>query len=222
MCGRFTIILPPEVLAEIFGLPELPRIEARYNIAPTQEVVVIRQNAEGMRQMVTMKWGLIPSWAKDPHIGNKLINARCESVHEKPAFRQAIRTRRCIIPASGFYDWTHTDKKIPFYVSMADGSPMAFAGIWDSWKAPDGSRLESFTILTTNANSLIAPIHDRMPVILHPAEFVLWLDRDITEPEKLTRLYQPYPSDLLRAWPVSSVVNSPRNETPACIEQTVS
>ncbi|MBJ6726416.1 SOS response-associated peptidase [Geomesophilobacter sediminis] len=222
MCGRFTIILPPEVLAEIFGLPELPRIEARYNIAPTQEVVVIRQNAEGLRQLVTMKWGLIPSWAKDPHIGNKLINARCESVHEKPAFRQAICTRRCVIPASGFYDWTHTDKKIPFYVSMADGSPMAFAGIWDSWKAPDGSRLESFTILTTNANSLIAPIHDRMPVILHPAEFDLWLDRDITEPEKLTRLYQPYPSDLLRAWPVSSLVNSPRNETPACIEQTVS
>lgn len=222
MCGRFTIILPPEVLAEIFGLSELPRIEARYNIAPTQEVVVIRQNAEGARQLVTMKWGLLPAWAKDPHIGNKLINARCETVHEKPAFRQAIRTRRCIIPASGFYDWTHTDKKIPFYVSMADGSPMGFAGIWDSWKAPDGSRIESFAILTTNANSLIAPIHDRMPVILHPAEFDLWLDRDITEPEKLTRLYHPYPSDLLKAWPVSSLVNSPRNETPACIEQTVS
>lgn len=222
MCGRFTIILPPEVLAEIFGLSELPRIEARYNIAPTQEVVVIRQNAEGLRQLVTMKWGLIPSWAKDPHIGSKMINARCETVHEKPAFRQAIRTRRCLIPASGFYDWTHTEKKIPFYVSMADGSPMAFAGIWDSWKAPDGSRLESFAILTTNANSLITPIHDRMPVILHPAEFDLWLDRDITEPEKLTRLYQPYPSDLLRAWPVSSLVNSPRNDTPACIEQAVS
>ena len=223
MCGCFTLTLPPELLAGIFGLAELPRIEPRYNIAPSQQVAAIRTLADNdHREFVMLKWGLIPSWAKDPSLGHKMINARSESVHEKPAFRQAIRYHRCIIPSSGFFEWEDEGgKKAPLHIRLKDGSPICFAGLWDQWKSPEGEVVESCSILTTSSNKLIEPLHGRMPVILHPQEFALWLDRTITDPEQLKPLYQPYPADLMKMWPVSPIVNSPRNDSPDCIKQVV-
>lgn len=214
MCGRFTSLLSPELLEEIFGIPLPPDFQPRYNIAPTQQIWIIRQTATGGRHLSAVRWGLVPHWAKDLSFGNHMINARCETVHEKPAFRQAIRARRCIIPASGFFEWDHSgNARIPHYITMKDGAPFAFAGIWDSWKSPEGEPVESCSILTTASNSLVATLHDRMPVILHPTEFDLWLDRSMNDPEKLKRLYQPYPAELLQEWEVSTIVNSPSHET---------
>jgi putative SOS response-associated peptidase YedK len=221
MCGRFTLQIPPELLAEIFRLSDIPVFPARYNIAPSQKLAVIRQIGDGQNRLDFMRWGLIPSWAEDQAIGYKLINARAETVHEKHSFRHAIRYRRCLIPASGFFVWLEEGKaKKPLYVHMKDGSPMVFAGLWESWKSPEKEVVESCTILTTASNSLIAPLHERMPVILHQQEFNLWLDRETTDPEKLKPLYQPYPADLMEMWPVSSMVNSPRNDSPECITPT--
>lgn len=218
MCGRFTSLLSPELLEEIFGIPLPPDFQPRYNIAPTQEIWIIRQTATGGRHLSSVRWGLVPHWAKDLAIGNRMINARCETVHEKPAFRIAIRARRCIIPASGFFEWDHSGKaRIPHYITMKDSSPLAFAGIWDSWKSPEGEAVESCSILTTTSNTLVATLHDRMPVILHPTEFDLWLDRSMNNPESLKRLYQPYPADLMQEWEVSPLVNKPSIETPATI-----
>ncbi len=214
MCGRFTFALSPELLSEIFGVTVLEDIPLRYNIAPSQQIPIIRATATGGRYLSSVRWGLVPHWAKDTSIGARMINARCETVHEKPAFRQAIRARRCIVPASGFFEWAATPNgKVPHYVTMRDASPLAFAGIWDSWKTPEGEAIETCAILTTTANSLMAPLHDRMPVLLHPTEFELWLDRSMNNPEKLQRLYQPYPAELLQEWEVSSIVNSASHET---------
>jgi len=221
MCGRFTLHIPPELLAEIFGLIEIPIFPARYNIAPTQQVAVIRRTTDGQNHLDFLRWGLIPSWAKDSSIGHKMINARAETVHEKPAFRQAIKYRRCLVIASGFYEWRMEGKqKIPLYVHLKDGSPMAFAGLWDSWKPPENGFVESCTILTTSSNKLIEPLHDRMPVILHPLEYQPWLDGDMTDPTKLQRLCHPYPADLMEMWPVSPLVNNPKNESPDLIKPT--
>jgi putative SOS response-associated peptidase YedK len=218
MCGRFTFAISPELLAEIFGVTVLEDIPTRYNIAPSQQVSIIRETASGGRYLSSVRWGLVPHWAKDLSIGSRMINARCETVHEKPAFRQAIRCRRCILPASGFFEWAATPtRKIPHYITIWDGSPLAFAGLWDSWKTPEGESLETCAILTTSANSLMAPIHDRMPVILHHTEFDLWLDRAANNPEKLQRLCQPYPAELLQEWEVSTMVNNPAHETPETI-----
>jgi putative SOS response-associated peptidase YedK len=215
MCGRFTFAISPELLAEVFGVPVLEEIPHRYNIAPSQPVPIIREAATDGRYLSSIRWGLVPHWAKDPSIGNRMINARCETVHEKPAFRQAIRARRCIVPASGFFEWAASPEgKSPHYVTMRDGSPLAFAGIWDSWKTPEGEILETCAILTTTANSLMAPLHDRIPVLLHPSEFELWLDRSMNNPEKLQRLYQSYPAELLQEREVSSMVNNPTHDTP--------
>jgi putative SOS response-associated peptidase YedK len=215
MCGRFTFAISPELLAEVFGVPVLEELPRRYNIAPSQQVPIIREAATDGRYLSSVRWGLVPHWAKDPSIGNRMINARCETVHEKPAFRQAIRARRCIVPASGFFEWAASPAgKSPHYVTMQDGSPLAFAGIWDSWKTPEGEILETCAILTTTANSLMAPLHDRMPVLLHLSEFDLWLDRSMNNPEKLQRLYQSYPAELLQEREVSSMVNNPTHDTP--------
>jgi putative SOS response-associated peptidase YedK len=215
MCGRFTFALSPELLAEVFGVPVLEEIARRYNIAPSQQVPILREAATGGRYLSSVRWGLVPHWAKDLSIGNRMINARCETVHEKPAFRQAIRARRCIVPASGFFEWAASPAgKSPHYVTMRDGSPLAFAGIWDSWRTPEGKILETCAILTTTANSLMAPLHDRIPVLLHPTEFELWLDRSMNNPEKLQRLYQSYPAELLQEREVSSMVNNPTHDTP--------
>jgi putative SOS response-associated peptidase YedK len=218
MCGRFTFAISPEVIAKIFGVTVIEDHPQRYNIAPTKKVLAIRRNGAG-NMAVLVRWGLIPSWAKDPSIGSRMINARCETAHEKPAFRGALSTRRCIIPASGFFEWSTTPKgKFPHYIKMRDGSPLAIAGIWDSWKSPDGEIIETCAILTTVSNRLIQPLHERMPVLLHLSEYDLWLDREVTEPEKLLSLYQPYPPDLMEMHKVSPLVNNVRNDSPDCIE----
>ena len=214
MCGRFTSMLSPELIEVIFGVHAPPGIVPQYNIAPTQHVWTVRQASTEGRFLSHARWGLVPSWAKDISIGNRMINARCETVHEKPAFRLAIRARRCIIPASGFFEWSATAAgKLPHYVTMRDDSPMAFAGIWDVWKNPSGESIESCAILTTAANSLVEPLHDRMPVILHRTEFDLWLDRTENDPRKLQRLYQPYPAGSMQMWEVSPMVNKPSHDT---------
>lgn len=214
MCGRFVLELTPEMVKNIFGITgEIPDFPARYNVAPSQQVLVVRQDGGVGRSATFMRWGLIPSWAKDPAIGAKLINARSETAHEKPSFRQALRSRRCIIPASGFYEWSHEGKaKTPYYVRMADSAPLPLAGLWESWKSPDGEKIETCTILTTSANTLVTPIHDRMPVILHHEEFDLWLGREVDESERLRSLFQPYPADHLAAYPVTPQVNNVRND----------
>lgn len=218
MCGRFTFAISPELLADIFGISVLEDLSPRYNISPNQRVLIVRRNGAGNWGSFA-RWGLIPSWAKDPSIGNRLINARSESVHEKPSFRHAIRYRRCIIPGNGFFEWSNAGgKKQPLYIRMKDDSIMGFAGIWEHWKNPEGETLETCSILTTISNKLIQTIHERMPVILHHEEYNLWLDRKVTDPEKLKPLYQPYPSDLMEMYPVSPLVNSPHNDSPECIE----
>lgn len=218
MCGRFDLHLPKELLAEILGISILKDIQPRYNIAPTQQVAVIRTYPDGTRHLDLLKWGLIPSWAKDPSIGSKMINARSETVHEKPAFRNALKYHRCIIPANGFYEWRVVGgKKKPLYVKLKDNSPMLFAGLWDHWKAPEGNVIESCTIMTTTTNELIKPLHDRMPVILDTDVMDLWLNPHVHNPEQLKPLFKPYPSDLMEMYPVSDIVNSPKNDNPECI-----
>jgi len=220
MCGRFTSLLSPELLSIIFEIFPPPAAEPRYNLAPTQKIGVIR--SDGSRnELVEMKWGLIPSWAKDPKVGNSLINARSETVHEKPSFRHAIKANRCIIPASGFYEWSHVgDKKLPNYIRMADNEVMAFAGIWEHWKVPGGDEVvESFSILTTTSNELIAPLHDRMPVILQRQDYGLWLDTNLSNPGELQRLYRPIASEQLEMYRVTDKMNSPRFNGPECIEK---
>jgi putative SOS response-associated peptidase YedK len=217
MCGRFACDIPSGVLEEVFKVSVPPDIPRRYNIAPTSLILAVRGSEAGS-QLVQLRWGLVPSWAKDRSLAGRMINARSESVHEKPAFRQAIRCRRCIIPANGFFEWAGEGKsRRPYYIRTRTGSIMAFAGIWERWRTLEGELLDSCAILTTVANSLIRSIHDRMPVIIRPEEYNLWLDRSITEPEKLKSLYNPYPSELLEMYQVSSLVNTPRNDSVECI-----
>lgn len=221
MCGRFVMTLSAELLAAIYGIrtPALA-IEPRYNIAPGQPVLVVRE-ADAGRELAPVVWGLIPSWAKDPAIGQKLGNARAETVAEKPSFRSAFRHRRCIVPASGFYEWQATGGKTkqPWYIAPAKGGePLSLAGLWEHWQSPDGSEIESCTIITTAANDLMTPIHDRMPVILPPEAVGFWLDRR-ARPEELLHLLQPCQPDLLGAHPVATLVNNPRNNGPECLTQ---
>jgi len=215
MCGRFASFdLPLELLSELFGIASSPPLPSRYNIAPTQMVLVIRQLPDGQNHLELPRWGLIPSWAKDPSIGSKMINARAETITEKPAFRQAIKYRRCLVLASGFYEWKKEGKaKQPWYIRLKDGAPMVFAGIWESWRSPEGEVIESCSILTTAANRLVAPLHDRMPVILSPDEFNGWLDRQITNPASLVHLFSSYPADLMETFPVSPLVNNMKNDS---------
>lgn len=211
------LISLPELLTAIFDVPALPSYESRYNIAPTQLAAVVR-NRDGRNHLDLLKWGLVPGWSKDLSFGSHLINARSETAAEKPAFRHAFKQRRCIIPASGFYEWEQSGKKKqPYYIQLSDQAPMCLAGLWESWKAPDGSELETFTILTTAANKLVAPIHDRMPVILQPDTYSLWLSHDMHDPEQLQSLYEPFPSAGMTAHKVPDLVNNPRFDSPACI-----
>jgi putative SOS response-associated peptidase YedK len=224
MCGRFTSLLSPELLAairELFGVPVPESAEPHYNVAPTQNVWVVRNEGDHNR-LDMMKWGLVPFWAKDQKIGSQMINARCETVAEKPAFRQAIKYRRCIVPAGGFYEWmppaVEGGRKQPLYIHMADGSMMCFAGLWEQWKRHgEEDFLETFTILTTNANDLVAPIHDRMPVILRPADYGLWLSHSMHDPEQRKGMFEPIPSALLEAYKVPDLVNNVRYDGVGCI-----
>jgi putative SOS response-associated peptidase YedK len=217
MCGRYTLRTPVDTLAERFEIDDTPSsIAASYNVSPTQGVATVLVE-DGKRKLEMLHWGLIPSWADDPSIGNRMINARAETVAEKPSFRKAFRNHRCLVLADGFYEWQKTaNGKQPYYIRMEDDSPFAFAGLWESWK--NGSEVRSATIITTDANDVVAPIHNRMPVILHPEDYDLWLDPDFDEKEPLSTLLKPYPAEAMEAYPVSRVVNSPSNNEPSCIE----
>jgi putative SOS response-associated peptidase YedK len=219
MCGRYTLT-SLEGLIEEFGLIQPPSsVPPRFNIAPSERVPVIDNRPREQRVLTTMRWGLIPYWAKDPTIGNKLINARRETAAEKPAFRDALRRRRCLIVADGFYEWKREGKRrTPFYVRRRSGGPMAFAGLWERWRAPDGELLHSFTILTTGANELMAPVHDRMPIIVDRADYDRWLEPSPVPPAALAHILVTPPSQGFDMYEVSRLVNSPRNDTPACIQ----
>lgn len=220
MCGRYTLASPETWIRDEFDVVELPLdYRPRYNIAPTQAVLAIIR-AEGGRRAGWLQWGLVPSWAKDPAIGNRLINARAESVHEKPAFRSAFERRRCLIVADGYYEWQRRPdrRKAPYWLHRTDRRPFAMAGLWERWTSPDGSGpLYSCTIITTAANDFVRPIHERMTVILSRDETTLWLD-PATDRATLRALLRPYPHDDLAAHQVSTLVNSPQNELPECIE----
>lgn len=214
MCGRFALRTPTKKLATAFQVEEMPTVEARYNIAPTQSILAVRQS-EDAREAVLLKWGMIPSWAKDDSMSARLINARSETVTEKPAFREAFKRSRCIIPAAGFYEWQRREgKKQPFFFSLRDERVFGFAGLWDRWKGEGGKVIESCTILTTESNEVLLPVHERMPVILHPETYDEWLntDTDTRAMESLKELLRPYPSSEMTAYPVSARVNSPRNQ----------
>lgn len=220
MCGRFVLVTPAKSIAERFDLEEFVDVEPRYNVAPTQDVGIIRVNPQtGGRNMRMAKWGLIPSWAKDPSIGPKLINARSETVHQKPAFRTSFKARRCLVPSDGFYEWDKLGKvRQPYLFRMADGNPFAFAGLWDRWTAPDGTVTETCTVLTTPANDRLIAIHDRMPAILQPEDYGTWLDSALKDPEVLLKLLVPFPSERMVGQPVSRKVNRASYEAPDCIE----
>ena len=221
MCGRYALNITPNQLAQQFQLDEQPEGIKRFNIAPTQPVPVVRVNDTGHRGLAKLHWGLIPSWAKDPAMGNRMINARSETVTSKPSFRTAFKRRRCLFPASGFYEWQKVERptrKQPTFIRMASDEPFGLAGLWERWQHANGSELESCTILTTHANALMKPIHDRMPVIIQPAEYQKWLDRDLQDHEALSALLRPYAADAMATHAVSAAVNDPRHEGPDCVQ----
>jgi putative SOS response-associated peptidase YedK len=219
MCGRYALLSDVELLAELFELAEHVPIEPRYNLAPTQMAPVVRASAsvEG-RTLSMMRWGLIPFWAKDASIGNRMINARSETAASKPAFRDAMEQRRCLVPADAFYEWKKIPGgKQPFCIRRADGAPMAFAGLWASWRrAPGEEKIRSFTILTTLPNVMVSALHDRMPAILEPERFAAWLDPN-AEPAALRAMLAPAADGVLELFPVSRRVNAPANDDPACM-----
>ena len=219
MCGRFTLALDSEGLAEAFPDFTPPAdLSARYNIAPTQGVAVVANNSG--KQIEFFTWGLIPSWAKDPKMGNRMINARAETVAEKPSFRTAYRRRRCLILADGFYEWRKEPgrkAKVPTYIRMINDDPFAFGGLWESWHSPDGSHILSCTIITTTPNSLLEKIHNRMPVIIAPDDYDAWLAPEEKQPAELDGFLIPYPANEMRAYPVSTLVNNPKNDKPELI-----
>ncbi|MEI2581228.1 SOS response-associated peptidase [Scytonema sp. PRP1] len=220
MCGRFTLSQTAEAIYQTFHVNKIPDLEPQYNIAPTQMVAALLYNPESkQRQFQKLRWGLIPSWAKDLGMGSKLINARAETAAEKPAFRSAFKHRRCLVVADGFYEWqTKEGKKQPFYFHLKEGKPFGFAGLWEQWRSPQGEEITSCTILTTKCNELLEPIHERMPVILQPQDYSLWLDPQVQTPEPLQQLLHPYPSEAMMAYRVSTVVNSPKHNSPDCIK----
>jgi len=220
MCGRYVLKTLLQSVMDLFSaVPEQSDLftTPRFNIAPTQDLPVIRLDEQGHRRIALLRWGLIPSWANDPAIGNRMINARAETVAEKPAFKRAFEHRRCIIPADGFYEWKKLGKaKQPFYVHRSDDRPLGLAGLWERWRRDD-KMIDSFTILTTSANDLMRPIHDRMPVIIPAAEYGTWLNPRAA-PAELLPLLRPSDDATLIATPVSTRVNSPKNDDAGCIE----
>ena len=229
MCGRFTLIAWDEIEGRF--LPAGSRVNMirerfagsgmdpapRYNIAPTQDVLTITNDGEENAARF-MRWGLVPSWAKDISIGSRMINARAETLAERPSFRVAFRRRRCLVVADSFYEWKREGRRgVPMRISLESGEVFGFAGLWESWSSPEGRRILSCTIVTTAANEFLAPIHDRMPVILSRDAEPMWLDPDVRDTDALSELLTPYPSELMSAYEVSSVVNSAANDAPECI-----
>ena len=233
MCGRFTLATPASEWAALFRLDEIPDVEPRFNIAPTQDVAVVRappglREHTGLhlaptgspvpRELVTIRWGLVPRWAREIGSGQPLINARSETVAEKPSFRDSYRERRCLVVADGFYEWQAAGRtKQPYWIGLAGERPFGFAGLWDRWKAEDGRAVESCTILTTEANDSLRALHDRMPVIVAPEHFDLWMDPD-TIPWELEPLLSPYPEDDIEFHPVTTRVNYVANDDALCME----
>ena len=221
MCGRYRLTAKERYLRDHFGLDEDPRWAPRWNLAPTQQVPVIRHPTEPTRSFSLMRWGLIPYWAKDESFGAKTINAMSETAAEKPAFRDAFRQRRCLVPANCFYEWKSLGRndKQPYSFGMADDSLFAFAGLWDRWRTANKDLVESFTILTTPPNSLVSDVHDRMPAILRPETYELWLDPGVRKPDHLLELLQPFDSAMMRKYPVSTRVNRPENDDEECARE---
>jgi putative SOS response-associated peptidase YedK len=212
MCGRYSFAVLDALIKERFNVSVRSAVwKARYNCSPTQDLAVITNSNPDELQF--FRWGLIPSWAKDAEIGSRMINARSETITEKPSFKAAFRAHRCLVPADGFYEWKREGKdKIPHRITMKDGSPFAMAGIWDKWVSPDGEIIHSFSILTTSPNELMKEIHDRMPVILHRQHEKTWLA--CTSDAELLGLLGPYPASEMKAYPVSKLVNNPKVDTP--------
>jgi putative SOS response-associated peptidase YedK len=218
MCGRFVLTANPEAVQQAFDLTSIPaEMTSRYNIAPTQPVAVITN--DDPKILTFHRWGLIPSWAKDMKIGNQMINARSESVHEKPAFRSAFKRRRCLIPADGFYEWRKEGSdKIPMFIHLKDRPIFAMAGLWEIWHSGDGDEIRTCTILTTEANSFMETIHNRMPVILHKEDYDFWLSPNEEAVPALQALLKPFDPDAMTAYPVSKMVNRPNNDVPELIK----
>jgi putative SOS response-associated peptidase YedK len=226
MCGRYTLRVSPAELAEIFGVLETIEWSPRYNIAPTQTVAAVRPQEHGSgRELALLKWGLIPFWAKDAKIASSLINARAETVATKPAFRAALKKKRCLIPADGFYEWQAIPgqkAKQPWFIGVRDVPVFAFAGLWEHWTNLEGTRVDTCSIITTDANELMQKVHTRMPVILDPADYDLWLDRDKQAAEDVLPLLKQFPAEKMQLVPVSTLVNSPRNDKPECVAPAAS
>jgi putative SOS response-associated peptidase YedK len=221
MCGRFTLYASPKAIAEVFGVAEPLYVQHHYNIALTQSVAVVREQPEThQRELALLHWELIPFWADDPSIGNRMINSRSETAAKKPAFRRAFRSRHCLVVADGFYEWQKMDgkkQKQPFFIRMKNSRPFGMAGLWERWDK-EGDPIESCTILTTEANELMRPIHDRMPVIIPPDQFDNWLDPGAHDEKQQAGLLRPFSSSAMTAYPISTKVNNPRNDVAGCIE----
>lgn len=220
MCGRFTLFAPGDVLAAMFGVEEAPPLGPRYNIAPSQPVAAARVSpVSNNREITFLRWGLVPSWAKDPAVGDRMIIARAETVAEKPSFRSAFRRRRCLVPADGFFEWKQAEgRKQPHYIRFRDCRPFSIASLWERWEGPDGSVLESCGLITTAANDVVSPIHDRMPVILAPKDYDLWLNPAVQDKDALLPLLCPFPPGDMTAFTVRFQVNNPKVDIPACID----
>jgi putative SOS response-associated peptidase YedK len=219
MCGRYAVTSAPEAIRALFGYPEQPNFPPRYNVAPSQPIAIVRL-MDGKRQFALVRWGLLPSWVKDPKNFTLLINARGESVIDKPAFSAAMKRRRCLIPADGFYEWKAIGtRKQPYYVRAKSGQPLAFAGLWETWTGPNGEELETAAIVTTRANRALADIHERMPVIVPPEAFNLWLDCANVDPETAAALISPASENLLDTYEVSTAVNRTANDNPELVER---
>ena len=216
MCGRYTLTVSAAVLGDVFEADVRVEHRPRFNIAPTQTVPIVRVNASGQRRIDGARWGLVPHWAVDPSIGHRMINARSETAADKPSFRSAVRRRRCLVPADGFFEWQRIeDRKQPFHIRFHDRRTFGFAGLWERWQqTEDEAPLESCTILTTSPNATVATVHDRMPVILDPRDWGTWLSRDELSDEELRRLLQPFAADEMEAVAVTTRVNSPANDDP--------
>jgi putative SOS response-associated peptidase YedK len=220
MCGRYSITSAPEAIRALFRYEEEPQFPARYNIAPTQPIPVVRM-IDGQRHFALVRWGLLPSWVKDPNEFGLLINARGESVCEKPAFRAAMKHRRCLIPANGFYEWQAGRGKQPFYLRARSGQPLAFAGLWETWTGPNGEEVDTAAIVTTRANQTLSPLHERMPVIIPPEAFDLWLNCMNVDARTAEALIIPAAEDQLEFWPVSQLVNRVANDSPKLLDRIV-
>ncbi|MCI0552963.1 MAG: SOS response-associated peptidase [Anaerolineae bacterium] len=219
MCGRFTLTVDPAEAQETFSNYTFPeKFAPRFNIAPSQPILAIPNDDKFTADFFV--WGLIPMWAKDPNIGNRLINARAETLPEKPAFRGSLKYKRCLILADGFYEWKTVEgkkSKTPFFIHMKDRKPFAFAGLWDSWNSPEGSQIKTCTIITTEPNELMSLLHNRMPVILHPRDYDKWLNPSPQTPDQLMPLLKPFPADAMDAYPVTPLVNKPANDIPELV-----